>query len=95
MLLETNDKRTEMCAVHTPENCAKSADHNVPYWEAFNRPVVKLQFHLQKVEQKNPAVLKMGSPLWNRVSFITSDVIETTLRVEECVPNTISWYSSE
>ena len=35
------------------ENCAKSADRNVPYCETLNRSVVRLlQFYLQKVGAK-------------------------------------------
>lgn len=30
-----------LCTAHTLENCAKSADRNVPYCETFNRSVVK------------------------------------------------------
>ena len=44
---------------HTLENCAKSADCNVPYCETFNRAVVRLlQFYLQKGGAKKTAALK-------------------------------------
>lgn len=48
-----------LCTAHTLENCAKSADRNVPYCETFNRSVVKLlQFYLQKAGAKKTAELK-------------------------------------
>ncbi|XP_062389624.1 uncharacterized protein LOC134078010 [Sardina pilchardus] len=48
-----------LCTAHTLENCAKTADRNVPYCETFNRSVIKLlQFYLQKGGAKKTAALK-------------------------------------
>lgn len=42
-----------LCTAHTLENCAKSADRNVPSCETFNCSVIKLlQFYLQKETKK-------------------------------------------
>ncbi|MEQ2238833.1 hypothetical protein ILYODFUR_037359, partial [Ilyodon furcidens] len=58
-LLRLETPSCTFCALHTVENCAKSADHNVPYCETFNRSVVKLlQFYLQNGGAKNTAALK-------------------------------------
>lgn len=38
-----------LCTAHNLEDCAKSADSKVPYFDTFNHSVVKLlQFYLQK-----------------------------------------------
>ena len=38
-----------LCTTHTLEDCAKSADHNVPYCKTFNCSVIKLlQFYSHK-----------------------------------------------
>ena len=59
-----------LCTADTLENCAKSADRNVPYCETFNRCVVKLlQFYLQKGGAKNTAVL-MKLCIENGISFV-------------------------
>ena len=59
-----------LCTAHTLENCAKSADRNVPYCETFNRSVVKLlQFYLQKGGAKKTAALKKLCEE-NRISFV-------------------------
>lgn len=78
-LAAVGDSRAHLlCPAHILENCLKSAEHNIPYWETFNRSVVKLlQFLCKKVEQKTKlhwrsCVTKMGSPLWNWASFIIS-----------------------
>lgn len=48
-----------LCTAHTLENCAKSADRNVPYCETFNQCVVKLlKFYLQKGGAKKTTALK-------------------------------------
>ena len=75
----------------TLDNCAKSADYNVPNCETFNRSMVKLlKFYLQKVEQKTllcsrSCVLKMASLVkLGKFHYIRCYDV-----------NTISWYSSE
>lgn len=48
-----------LCTAHTLENCAKSADRNVPYCKTFNQSVVRLlQFYLQKGGAKKTAALQ-------------------------------------
>ncbi|KAM7396176.1 hypothetical protein PAMP_019237 [Pampus punctatissimus] len=48
-----------LCTTHTLENCAKSADRNVPYCETFNQCVVKLlKFYLQKGGAKKTTALE-------------------------------------
>lgn len=48
-----------LCTAHTLENCAKSADRQVPYCKMFNQSVVRLlQFYLQRGGAKKTAALQ-------------------------------------
>lgn len=86
-----------LCTTHTLENCAKSADRNVPYRKTFNRSVVKLlQFYLQKGGAKKAAALKKLCEE-NGISFVKLDKFhniqwsawrhETLLKISRLLPD--------
>ena len=56
------------CTAHTLENCPKSADSNVPLVRYWNAPWSSCYSFIKEKWSKKQ------SPLWNWVSFISSDV---------------------